>query len=110
MTLLRPSLGTSADIAVRHRIKPERRGCVSSARSAGVVLGPLVKKSYLVMRTCLNHLSHFKDLEQGCSGFWSHRLLLRMKIKSKREKLDFVTKLHVKVVLCFVCSEEMLLI
>lgn len=63
MTLLRPSLGTSADIAVRHRIKPERRGCVSSARSTGVVLGPLVKKSYLAMGTCLSHLSHFNEMQ-----------------------------------------------
>lgn len=44
VTLLRPSLGTSADTAVRHRIKPQRRGCVSRARSTGMVLGPLVKK------------------------------------------------------------------
>lgn len=34
VTLLRPSPGTSADIAVRHRIEPQRRGCVSNARSS----------------------------------------------------------------------------
>lgn len=62
VTLLRPSLGTSADIAVRHRIKPQRRGCVSRARSTGVALGPLVKKktktkqnqNIFVMGTCFN--------------------------------------------------------
>lgn len=33
VTLLRPSLGTSADTALRHRVKPQRRVCVSRARS-----------------------------------------------------------------------------
>lgn len=33
LTLLRPSLGRSGDIAVRHHIEPQRRGCVSRARS-----------------------------------------------------------------------------
>lgn len=35
VTLLRPSQGKSGDIAVRHRIEPQRRGCVSTVRVVG---------------------------------------------------------------------------
>lgn len=35
VTLLRPSLGRSGDIAVRHRIEPQRRVCVRGVRVVG---------------------------------------------------------------------------
>lgn len=98
MTLLRPSLGTSADIAVRHRVKPERRGCVSSACGAGVVRcwdrSWRRKKKLFGYENLLKPLKPLQRFGTGMQWILVAPAFAANESKSKREKFDFVTKLH----------------